>query len=68
MPELKASANVARARVGSAIEHLIAHQKGPMNLRVCTIGIDRARTKIDMVNLVFNMCRFVWLERSPAPA
>lgn len=34
MPELKASANVAPTRVRSAIEHVFAHQKGPMSLCV----------------------------------
>jgi transposase, IS5 family len=57
-----------------------AHQ-GPLSDRACfrpseradalvcfTIGIARARTKIDIVNLAYNMRRFVRLERSPAPA
>lgn len=33
-----------------------------------TIGIARARTEFDIVNLAYNMRRFVRLERSPAPA
>jgi hypothetical protein len=33
-----------------------------------TIGIARARTKIDIVNLAYNIRRFVRLERNPAPA
>ncbi len=31
---------------------------------VRTIGIARARTKIGMMNLVYNMRRFVWLTRN----
>jgi transposase, IS5 family len=34
-----------------------------------TIGIARARVKIGMMNLVYNMRRLVWLERvAAAPA
>ncbi len=45
----------------SAVEHLFAHQKGPMGLLVRTIGIARARVKIGMANLAYNIRRFVWL-------
>lgn len=68
MPEPRKKANAARSRVRSAVEHVFAHQKGAMNLCVRTIGIARARARIGMVNLAFNMRRFVWLEGRPAPA
>ena len=68
MPEPKRQANAARSKVRSAVEHVFAHQKGPMNLCVRTIGIARARAKIGMANLAYNMRRFVWLEGRPAPA
>jgi hypothetical protein len=35
---------------------------------VRTIGIARARTKIGMMNLVYNMRRLVWLARNGVPA
>jgi len=35
---------------------------------VRTVGIARAAVKIGMMNLVYNMRRFVWLERAAAPA
>ena len=35
---------------------------------VRTIGIARARTKIGMMNLVYNMRRLVWLSRNTVPA
>ena len=35
---------------------------------VRTIGIARARTKIGMMNLVYNMRRLVWLARNRTPA
>jgi IS5 family transposase len=68
MPEPKKKANAARSKVRSAVEHVFAHQKGPMGLSVRTIGIARARAKIGMANLAYNMRRFVWLEGRPAPA
>jgi len=67
MPDPAKKANAARSKVRSAVEHVFAHQKGPMNLFVRTIGIARARAKIGMVNLAYNMRRFVWLEGRPAP-
>lgn len=67
MPEPARQANAARSRVRSAVEHVFAHQKGPMNLCIRTIGIARARAKIGMANLAYNMRRFVWLEGRPAP-
>ena len=43
-------------------------QKGLMALSVRTIGIARAEAKIGMVNLAYNMRRFLWLEGRDAPA
>lgn len=68
MPEPGKKANAARSRVRSAVEHVFAHQKGPMDLCIRTIGIARARAKIGMANIAYNMRRFVWLEGRPAPA
>jgi hypothetical protein len=45
----------------SAVEHVFAHQKGLMGLFVRTIGLARARLKIGLANLAYNMRRFVWL-------
>ncbi|CCG08935.1 Transposase (Class II) [Pararhodospirillum photometricum DSM 122] len=52
----------------SAVEHVFACQKGPMALFVRTIGIARAKTKIGMANLVYNMRRLVWWDGRTAPA
>jgi hypothetical protein len=43
------------------VEHVFAHQKGLMGLCVRTIGIARAKVKIGLTNLAYNMRRFVWL-------
>ena len=38
-----------------------------MGLFIRTIGMERARTKIGMANLAYNMKRLVWLEARSAP-
>ena len=50
----------------SRIEHVFAQQKSRMGLFVRTIGIARARIKIGLANLVYNITRFIWLERTVA--
>lgn len=47
------------------IEHVFGDQQTGMGGKlVRTIGVTRARMKIGMQNLAYNMRRFVWLERS----
>ena len=61
MPERTRISNARKSKVHSAVEHVFAHLKGPMGLVVRTIGIARAKVKIGMPNLAYNMPRFVWL-------
>jgi IS5 family transposase len=68
LPDRRAKANAARSKVRSAVEHVFAHQKGPMALFIRTVGIARATTKIGMANLVYNMRRLVWWEGRTVPA
>jgi len=56
-----ARANSAKSKIRSAVEHVFARQKGPMGLIVRTIGIARARVKIGLANIAYNMTRAVWL-------
>jgi IS5 family transposase len=60
-------ANARKSAVRSAVEHVFARQKGPMALVVRTIGIARARVKIGLANLTYNMKRLVWLSGKAAP-
>jgi hypothetical protein len=39
-----------------------------MGLFVRTIGLARARTKIGLANIVYNMKRLIWLARAAVPA
>lgn len=57
-----ARANGRRSKIRAA------QQKSLMGLFVRTIGMARARTKIGMANLAYNLTRFVWHERRTASA
>lgn len=60
--------NARRSRVRARVEHVFGFQQSAMGGKlVRTIGIARARTKIGMMNLVYNMCRLVWLARNAIP-
>jgi len=55
--------------VRARVEHVFCDQKNGMGTGIVrTIGIVRARCKIGMTNLVYNMRRFVCLERMTAAA
>src|SRR4029077_1724898 len=63
------AANTTRSKVSSRVEHGFCDKhKGMAAELVRTIGIVRARCKIGMTNLVYNMRRFVCLERMAAAA
>lgn len=58
--------NAARSAVRAGVEHVFAHQKGPMALTVRTIGIARAKANIGLANLTYNIRRLVHHERLAA--
>jgi transposase, IS5 family len=55
--------NATRSAVRAAVEHVFAHQKGPMALTIRTIGIVRAKAKVGLANLTYNIRRLVLHER-----
>jgi hypothetical protein len=59
-----------RSRVRARVEHVFGHQQSSMGGKIVrTIGIARARFKIGMMNLGYNIRRLVQLERmGAAPA
>jgi transposase, IS5 family len=63
MPVRTARANGAKSKVRAGIEHVFAEQKSRMGLFIRTVGLARARTKIGLANLVYNVKRLVFLER-----
>lgn len=62
MPAHIARANGRRSAIRAPIEHIFACQKDKMGLFIRTIGLSRARTKIGLANLVYNMHRLIWLQ------
>ena len=63
MPANVRRANAAKSKVRSRIEHIFAVLKGRMGLFIRTIGIARARAKIGLANLVYNMKRLIFLRK-----
>ena len=68
MPVRTARANGTKSKVRARIEHVFAEQKSRMGLFIRTVGIARARTKIGLANLVYNVKRLIVLERWAALA
>ena len=64
------AADTTRSRVRARVEHVFGHQENLMGRKIVrTIGMARARFKIGMMNLGYNMRRLVQLERvAAAPA
>lgn len=60
--------NARKSAIRASVEHVFAYQKGPMGLMVRTIGLARARVKIGLANLAYNMRRYLWLNgRTTSP-
>lgn len=75
LSKCKQAVNKRRSKVRVRVEHVFGHQAGSMGgTLVRTIGMARAKTKIGLKNLAYNMRRFVFLRRTgqrcgqPAPA
>ncbi len=60
--------NKDKTRVRARVEHLFGFVENSMNGSfVCTIGIARAKAKIGMMNLTYNICRCTQLKIAVAP-
>lgn len=73
LSKFKQAVNKRRSSVRVRVEHVFGDQQNGMGgTLVRTIGITRARTKIGLKNLAYNMRRFAFLLRTgqgrPAPA
>ncbi|WP_246780662.1 IS5 family transposase [Rhizobium sp. AQ_MP] len=68
MPEATSRANGRRSRIRATVEHVFARQKDKMKLFIRTIGIGRAKVKIGMPNIAYNMLRYVFHEGRRATA
>lgn len=67
MPAAMRRANAAKSAIRSKVEHVFAEQKQRMGLFIRTIGIARATTKIGLANVLYNIRRMLFLDRT-APA
>jgi hypothetical protein len=66
MPARTHRANGRKSKIRAAVEHVFAEQKSRMGLFIRTVGLARARVKIGLTNLVYNVKRLVFLERQAA--
>lgn len=64
MDRRTAIANGAKSKVRAFVEHVFAEQKYRMGLVVRTVGIARATTKIGMANIVYNIKRLLFLQKT----
>lgn len=63
LTEAQRQINRRRSTARARVEHVFGHQVNSMNMRVIrTIGLARARVKVGMANLVYNMQRFTFLQ------
>ena len=56
------AANRARSKVRGLVEHVFAEQKERMGLFVRTVGLGRAKAKIGLANIAYNIKRCVFLD------
>ncbi len=68
MPRHVARGNTTRGKVRAAVEHVFAAQKRRFGVLVRTVGIARAKIKIGLANLAYNLTRFAWLQKQAAAA
>ena len=64
MPAHIRRGNATRSKHRAPIEHVYAYQKGAMALMIRTIGIARAKAKIGLANIAYNMRRLVQVKRA----
>jgi len=64
LSEHKQAVNQKRSRIRARVEHVFGYQENSMGGKLIrTIGLARARAKIGLMNLGYNMKRLVYLER-----
>ena len=64
LPGDKATMNRRRSKIRKRVEHVFGFIENSMKgMFIRTIGLKRARWKIGMMNLVYNMCRYEQLTR-----
>ena len=67
MPLRTQCANGKKSKIRAHVEHVFAVQKERMRLFIRTIGLERARIKITLANLTYNLQRLSFWEKRAAP-
>ena len=68
MPRHIQRSNAGKSVIRSSVEHVFADQKSQTGLFLRTVGITRATMRVGLANIVYNMRRFIFLERISATA
>ena len=64
LTEAQEAANREKSRIRCRIEHIFGYMTGAMHgITVRSIGLARAKFNIGMMNMVYNLCRYVFLMR-----
>jgi len=63
MPDHIRRGNATRSKVRAFVEHVFADQKHRMGMKIRTIGLARAKIKIGLCNIAYNMRRLIMHER-----
>ncbi len=63
MPDHIRRGNATKSKVRAFVEHVFADQKHRMGVKVRTIGLARAKIKIGLANIAYNMRRLIFHER-----
>ena len=58
--------NAAKSKVRAFVEHVFADQKHRRGMKIRTIGLARAKIKIGIANIAYNMRRLIMHERKAA--
>lgn len=66
MPEHVRRGNATKSKVRAFVEHVFADQKHRMGMKIRTIGIARAKIKIGLANIAYNIRRFVFHRQKAA--
>ncbi|MCV6547441.1 MAG: IS5/IS1182 family transposase, partial [Cohaesibacter sp.] len=62
MPAHISRGNATKSKHRAPIEHVFAYQKNIMGLFVRSVGLERAKMKIGLANIFYNMHRLVQLD------
>ncbi len=63
MPAPIRRGNATKSKVRSLVEHVFADQKHRMGMKIRTIGVARAKIKIGLANIAYNMRQLIFHER-----